>query len=92
MRVVNYIWHGRLANTEFLARFDKTDKNRPKMAVVKLKGVGTLLVFPSLKYRLMGGQCAEAEIQLTGIGIPVITCIIQNITVVDRLAHRVNIK
>ncbi len=92
MRTVNYVWRGRLANLEFLSRYDVVRKNRPKMDIVKLSGIGTLLVFPSLKYRLMGGQCRDAQKQMEAIDIPIISCSLQNITVVGHFGSSINIK
>ena len=72
MKIVNRVYTGTVENLDFTASFSHTWRRRPKMIVIKLD-LGTLLLFPSIKFRLMGAKCNGAREKMKETGIPVLT-------------------
>ena len=90
MKIVNRVYAGTVKNLDFVDSIHHTRRNRPKMVVIKLD-IGTMLIFPSLKFRLMGAKGEYVQQKMETLGIHVLTFRLQTLTISANLNRTINL-
>ena len=90
MKIVNRVYAGTVKNLDFADSLHHTGRNRPKMLVFKLE-FGTLLLFPTMKFRLMGVKCEDAHEKMKEIGIPIVSFRLQTLSISGNVGKSLNL-